>query len=408
MSSCFNDGNVEFKITFTTHCSANCVTCLNGKIRNHYELDIELYKKLINQIIDLKIDNYKTVSFYSIGESYLHPNFVDMCEWAIPKLHEVGISTMIVTNGANITTIPMGIDDFHISFNAGKKNSYEDITKLEFEKTYANIERLYHTGEFQKAKNIEFDMLCFDKNEGEEEDFLQLFNNYKIARYRFSYKYDNQHGETGQQGRLSRYSDARQRITCDYVSNIVCIYPNGDIIICSHDFFDEYIYGNLQDSSLVDILFGKKRLQVLKNHRMGIFDGICKKCDYNCVNSTISYRYGYFDLLREKLSKEDTDYLTQLQILGDDLASLIHGKKIMIVGSMGKRGRAFIEWVKNQKIQFLFKWDKKRGTSLESEIQHYAPDVIVASNWEIYLWINNKTKEMSQNIINLQLYCPFG
>jgi len=39
-------------------------------------------------------------------------------------------------------------------------------------------------------------MLCFDKNQKEENDFKKLFDGMKGVLLRFSYKYDNQFNKT--------------------------------------------------------------------------------------------------------------------------------------------------------------------------------------------------------------------
>lgn len=409
MEKLFNEGSVEFKITFTTRCSANCSTCLNGKISKHYELDHHLFKSLICQIIDLKIENPIKVSFYSIGESYLHPEFVDLCEWAIPNLHNVGISTLIVTNGANITKVPNGIDDFHISFNAGKKESYESITKLSFEKTVKNIYRLYNEGEFEKAGNVEIDMLCFDENENEEKDFIELFDELKTVKYRFSYKYDNQYEDTEHTGRKLQYEGIRKKIPCGYVTNSICVYPNGDIVRCSHDFFDEYIYGNLNESTLYEILNGDNRKKVLEEHRSEVYSDICQKCDYNYESDGISYFYGFFDKERSYLQEEKQgDYLEQLRVLGPSLKILLTNKKLLLYGSEGKRGSAFLQWAKENSIEVEYKHDRKHvGEATTAHEYMYQVDIIIAANRKIYLELNQSSKDIAKKIINLELYCPF-
>jgi len=282
----FEDGMVEFKITFTTRCSAACTTCLNSSIQEHCDLDVKLFKKLIAQIIDLKIKNKILVSFYSIGESYLHPRFVECCEWAIPLLHKRGIKTCIVTNGSHMERVPEGIDNFYISFNAGRKETYENVTGMSFDRVYRNILRLYKSGEYKKAKNVQIHMLCFDENEGEERDFIELFRGLKKFKYRFSYKYDNQYENTEHKGREGKRGGGKnegRRIPCDYITNKVTVYANGDIVICSHDFLDSESYGNLNDMSLKEILESDWRKRILENALRGVYGGICEKCNYNLV-----------------------------------------------------------------------------------------------------------------------------
>lgn len=290
----FDGDKVEFKITFTTACSMKCDTCLQREIKKHYHIDKELYKSIIQQIVDLDIKK-KTVSFYSIGESYLYPEFASLCEWAIEILHKHEIKTTIVTNGTHIDRIPKGIDNFFISFNAGRKESYEKITGYSFEKVRDNIFRLYNEGEFKNAKKAQIHMLCFDENKGEENDFLETFRSLKGIGYRFSYKYDNQHEETEHSGREEQYNGGRKRIPCSYVTRSIVIYSNGDVVRCCHDFFDEYSYGNLNENTLEDIIKSETRIKVFKDHMDGKYREICAKCDFNTVGSDEDFVSGMFD-----------------------------------------------------------------------------------------------------------------
>ena len=293
----FNNGLVEVRIAFTTKCSAACTTCLNSTIKKHYTLSLDLFKSFINQILSLNIENPIAVSFFQIGEVYLHPNFIEMVEWAIPRLKDRGITTTIITNGSHVTKIPVGIDNFTISFNAGKKETYEKITNLKYQTVVDNIKRLYQTGEFKKAKKVEIDMLCFDENRGEEEDFKKIFKGMKNVLLRFSYKYDNQLGRTEHKGIKAR----PKRIPCDYVTNKINLYPNGDIYLCAHDFYDEIHFGNLRDNSLIDILKSKRRLELIKEHNNCNFVGFCKDCDYNTLveNSKEMFVFCWADPLQD-------------------------------------------------------------------------------------------------------------
>lgn len=274
----FNPGGVEVKITFTTQCTADCTTCLNKNIVNHYDLDLDVFKNIINQVIE--IPQVEIVSFYSIGESYLNKYFKEMVEWAIPILKNRKIKTGIVTNGSLSTYIPKGLDFYCISFNAGRKETYEKITKLSYEKVVANIKYLYKSGQFKNVKDPQIHMLVFKDNQTEESDFKRLFSGMRGIKLRFSYKYDNQHGEFNNNG----ISYKKKKIPCDYLTNKIIFYPNGDVVLCSHDFLGTISFGNIKSEKLLDILYNKKRIQMINEHNIGKYEGLCANCDYNSFN----------------------------------------------------------------------------------------------------------------------------
>lgn len=292
----FDNGLVAFKLSFTTRCSANCTTCLNPTINEHYDLEEKVFKKYINQILELPIKNPIEISFYNIGEVYMHPHFVELCEWAISRLNSARgggqrrIRTSIVTNASHAYKVPKGIDYYDISFNGGKKQTYESITNLDFDRVVNNIYHLYDSGELRKARHASIRMLCFDGNQGEEEDFLELFHGMKHIRYRLSYLYDNQFGKTEYNALVNRSN----RKPCEYITNKVNLYPNGDINLCAHDFKDTVSFGNLKDLDLIDILGGKKRMELLEMHRNNIFEGICSQCNFNADRKADYIKTGYF------------------------------------------------------------------------------------------------------------------
>lgn len=293
----FGHGVVDMKMSFTTKCSAHCSTCLNHTIVNHCKLEEDVFKKYINNILDLDIPNKINVSFYNIGEVYLHEHFVEWCEWAIPKLKKKGIKTGVVTNGSDITKIPKGIDCFEISFNAGNKKTYEEVTQLSFDKVYKNINRLYDEGEFKKARRVVIRLLSFDANAGQEEEFKRLFRRMKGVKYRISYLYDNQFGKTEYAAIVER----EKRVPCEYLTNKVNLYPNGDINLCAHDFQDTVVLGNIKENSLTDILAGEKRMELLKLHYNGIYEGLCEKCNFNADRKKEYILTGYFDPLENTI-----------------------------------------------------------------------------------------------------------
>lgn len=290
----FDQGLVEIRVAFTTRCSARCTTCLNHTICKQYDLDEDVFRNFVEQVIEIKrkIENPMYFSFFNIGESYLHPHFMELCEWAIPKLKAENIRTSVVTNGSHVKRIPDGIDDFFISFNAGKKETYEEVTGLNFDNVRENILNLYRNEEYKKAQRFQIHMLCFDSNEGEEKDFIETFKEMVGVEYRFSYKYDNQQEKTEHKG----IEKEKRRVACDYLTNKISIYPNGDIHSCAHDFQDTMPFGNLKESSLVDILNSDRRKKMICNHKQNKFEGLCEKCDYNCEMEDVNdwFVYGRF------------------------------------------------------------------------------------------------------------------
>jgi radical SAM protein with 4Fe4S-binding SPASM domain len=277
----------EIRITFTNRCNARCTTCLMSKIRHPAkQITWDVLKRVLAEAKALP--SIREVSFYSIGESYLHPEFIPMAEWAIAELSGTGIRTTLVTNGSRASAVPRGLDNLYISFNAGRRETYERITGLSFHETVDSILRLYRSGEFRKVSNVEIHMLVFHENRGEVGDLRHLFRQLRGVRLRTSGKLDNQHGELAVQE-----DGPRRRFPCDYVTHRVTVYPDGEVVLCPHDFEGETRYGNILENPLSAILRGERRKAVLDDHRSMRFSGICRDCNYNTESAGL-FRWRYF------------------------------------------------------------------------------------------------------------------
>lgn len=272
----------------TNKCTACCTTCLNKTM--HRERGVMLFDnftKCIDEIV--KHELATTVHLYGFGEPYLTPNYLDYCNYAIHWLGTKSITTNIITNGSVMTEIPYGLTNLNISFNAGKKKTYEKITGLDFDRTYNNICRLYHEGQFRKVLTpVEIHFLKFEENKNEVDDFFKLFCGFKGVQLRVATKYDNQRGLIEDET-IEGYKES-ERIPCHYVKNVLNVTWNGDVSACPHDEDNKVVYGNAFDKSLRDCIVSQKRGEMLWNHNRGCFEGICERCNFN-VNMDGKYEY---------------------------------------------------------------------------------------------------------------------
>ena len=79
------------------------------------------------------------------------------------------------------------------------------------------------------------------------------------------------------------------------------IYSNGDVVRCSHDFFDKNSYGNLNSQSLEDIIKSEGRLKVYNDHLNERYAEICEKCDFNTVGTDDDFVPGMFNPFQDMI-----------------------------------------------------------------------------------------------------------
>lgn len=272
----------------TNICNARCITCMNSKMkRKKGVMSFELFTSLIDDITKDRKTSMLHLSGY--GEPYMTPNFLDYCNYAIPKLNEARIGSEIITNGELVTDIPVGLSSLIFSFNAGKKDTYEKITGLNYDKVVANIFRL--KDQFKNvASRVQIHMLAFEDNKDEVEAFKTLFAPLKEQNVllRIGYKYDNQTGLV-EDKTLDKFK-TEEKQSCHYVKNVLWVNWDGSVISCCHDVNGVNVIGNIKESSIDDVIFGGSRRELLIKHLKGNFDGICKNCNFN-VSFEGKYEY---------------------------------------------------------------------------------------------------------------------
>jgi radical SAM protein with 4Fe4S-binding SPASM domain len=240
-------------------------------------MNFGLFKQLIDKIVSERACGM--VNLYGFGEPYLTPSYLVYCDYAIERLNKAGINTAIISNGMVITEIPKGVGVFAISFNAGKKETFERITKLDFDRTYQNMKRLHKQRQFKRARQAEIHFLAFEDNKNEVRAFLDLFKDFKGVNLRIGYKYDNQRGLI-EDKTLPEFRGLK-RIPCHYLLNVLNVTWNGEVSLCPHDENNAVVFGNAFESSFSEIEKNSNRKAFLEKQYKGVYDGVCENCNFN-------------------------------------------------------------------------------------------------------------------------------
>ncbi len=271
---------IQLFIELTNRCNGKCITCLNQNMkRRRGVMDFDLFRKIVDESLDRLY--LEMVHLYGVGEVYLVPEVMKYFDYALERYGSRGIRTCLITNGERITDLPFGLSVADISFNAGRKKTFERVTGMSFDRTVRNIWRLQREGQIDDRINIH--MLVFEDNKDEVEDFKRLFA-FTTANLVLAHKFDNQCGEiedrTLPEYRLDE-KETEGRIPCHYVREVLNIAWNGDVILCPHDFEGSVNYGNAGKQSLSEIWYGGKHRKMLADHAACRFEGLCGRCNFN-------------------------------------------------------------------------------------------------------------------------------
>lgn len=273
---------VRLWIELTSYCNYKCVMCPNKDLKREDKgyMDLSLYKKIIDESQDFVFD----VNLAHRGESLLHPEVVEMIEYAKKR----NVFTRLHTNGSLLTEemsyriIHAGLDRLSFSFDGYDKETYEKIRKQgDFNKTIANI---VHFLEIKKALNkkrpvtaievIAFGNTIPKESKGTREEFLKHFRNLPLNHLVFK-ELHNWAGEIEKKDKSGKY------LLCPFPWNALVVYWDGSVLPCTQDFFGYYVLGNAKDSSLREIWNNEKMANLRKMLITREIDGLdtCSNCD---------------------------------------------------------------------------------------------------------------------------------
>ncbi len=273
---------VRLWVELTSFCNYNCIMCPNKDLKKEQKgfMEFKVFRKIIDEAQHYIFD----INLAHRGESLLHPQLIEMIEYAQQR----HLFTRIHTNGSLLTEdlsqkiISSGLDRLSFSFDGYDKETYERIrVGGNFEKTIRNIVRFL---EIKKAANSKkpqtaIEVINFNNKDKAEpskakEKFHDLFKHLPLDSFVMK-ELHNWAGELEKKEDKARYS------VCPFPWNALIIFWNGDVLPCTQDFFGRYIAGNVKEASLESIWNNEKMVWLRKKLSCREIDDIetCSKCD---------------------------------------------------------------------------------------------------------------------------------
>lgn len=162
----------------TTHCNLRCPECPSG-LRSFTRPTGMLQQEVFHKVIDELQDTLLYLLFYFQGEPYLHPQFLDLVQYAQQR----GIYTATSTNAHYLSderarqTVESGLSRLIISLDGTTQEVYEQYrVGGKLEKVLEGTRRLLHWRKVLKSRTpyVVFQFLVVRPNEHQLEDARQL------------------------------------------------------------------------------------------------------------------------------------------------------------------------------------------------------------------------------------------
>lgn len=272
----------------TNVCNLHCVMCPNSNSGQDIEkgyMDMKLFRKIIDEASLFAYD----VNLSHRGESLLHPQFMEMIEYAKSKGLYLRLNTnaTLLTEEKSYQLIKSGLDFISFSFDGFDKETYERIRKgAKFESVVSRITNflkikkgLKKSTPYTLLEILAFPEVSRERENGKKEDFLKRFQSLPLDEVEVK----PLHNWAGNLPSLKEELIPRgvAYTPCTNIWYALVVLWNGSVSPCSQDWYDEFSLGNIKESELSKLWNGKKMVSFRRKIATGKFKEIkiCKECN---------------------------------------------------------------------------------------------------------------------------------
>jgi len=278
---------IGLDIGVTNACNSNCIMCPHHKLKNIGTMNMNLYEKIIDNCVKLKI-KYVTLSFF--GEPLLDKTLIEKIKYAKERKIDVSFysNASLLNNSWAQKLIESKLDCITISFDGYTKETYEKIRRgLKFDVVKNNILNLIKLKEKIGTNNPKIDLVLveLEENKKEIEKFCEEWKN-KVGGISII-NMRNWAGGINKKGTKEsfHFNYKSKRKPCALIWQRMVVDWNGDVVLCCDDWNHSVILGNLKKQTIKEIWKGEKLREIRKAHIEGKFHKVplCAKCNKKSI-----------------------------------------------------------------------------------------------------------------------------
>lgn len=286
----------EIEIELTNYCNAECIACPRDHITVEQGLMTEktfgnillkykhyLEESIINKILGRM--QYPVITFAGLGEPLLHPRISEF----ILAAKEEGFITILFTNASLLDSecthrlLKSRIDQLYISFWGIEKHEYEKAMKLDYERALSNVE--YFAANAPSNVSVIITWINNPELKSTISEISEFWRKKGIIVDNTDVQPWNRAGYLTNpifNSVFDKYPsvDYNKKIWCSQLFFTDTICWNGDLILCSQDYFEKkHILGNINTNSPDQI--ANKKHEILKKKMRLQLCHCCKKPNRN-------------------------------------------------------------------------------------------------------------------------------
>ncbi len=289
------DTPLSMQIELASACNFRCKFCIHHDNRNITSgamksgiMSMETFRSTVDGL-KLFPDKIKYITLQSRGESLLNPRFIEMLQYL--KEADVVEKVGLYTNGTLLSKdisdgmIDAGLDTIHFSIEGANAEEYKRVAgvDVDFDQLIRNITYFY---EHKNSTYVYVKAIDYGMSDEDKEHFIHTFESicddffienvvdaWQDAGTDKTYINNNRYNETTTKAVIC----PRMFFACD-------VHFDGNVVVCDHDWSEQYIVGNVKTETIADIWGNEKFERIRKIHLAGDADTI-DRCR-NCVSRT--------------------------------------------------------------------------------------------------------------------------
>jgi radical SAM protein with 4Fe4S-binding SPASM domain len=231
----------------------------------------------------------------------------------------------LVTNGSGLTPIraqrlmDAGVDLITVSVNASNEETYNKLmVGLSWKQVMNNLEALSKMS--LSMVNVYLRFVADQQNKKELKVFRRRWKHFNL----FMFNVNNRAGTVRNYEKMvMRYNDFISRIrrvggsrvypVCPYVFSMVHVLENGDVPMCSNDWHNRDVMGNVRTQTIREIYNSPRMNQIRELMRGGRFEEIdaCRECSF------------YHDWMKNPLAPNKANWQIKVQETSESQAQPI-------------------------------------------------------------------------------------
>lgn len=282
---------LSMQIELSSACNFRCVYCMhhnddnikNGKLKIG-NMTMETFQQIVDELSQFP-QKLRFITLQSRGESLINKEIVQMLR--LIKKREVADKIGLYTNGSLLSKeisdglIEAGLDVLHVSIAGYTKKQCEKVTgvMVDVEGIRSNVEYFYKRKNttYLYVKSINYDM-SDEERRGFLNEYREISDNIYIEQPVDAWKGA---GIDQKQLSTSRYGLSVNKVNiCPRIFFACVVHYDGTVVACDHDWSEEYVVGNVKESSIKDLWNGERFKNIRNVHLSGLADTIerCREC----------------------------------------------------------------------------------------------------------------------------------